>query len=211
MPDCTTCHGTGCNWYEESDTLDCLWCFGEGRELALEEAINQHTHYPSLAWVTGDCFMTNQEHFDRSVAVLVKAFNRGDLNEVDCAACACGNLVAAANGYEMAGGGNWLNCAGETVTPAWHDATYRHAYRTSATPCTCAQALSEVKSTGYTTEQLHKIEQAFMLIDPVPRDGNMEQDEDSFNGLMAAVEALSEIHDIDLTTTEAAKALFVKA
>ena len=60
-----------------------------------------------------------------------------------------------------------------------------------------------IDSSGYTIDQLAKIENAF---ESAPQ-GNTEE-EYMFNGLMAVVEVLAKIHGIDLETKEKAKLQF---
>jgi hypothetical protein len=62
-----------------------------------------------------------------------------------------------------------------------------------------------IDSTGYTVYELARIEEAFEDVD-----SNCTNDEWMFNGLMAVIEVLAEIHGIDLKQKEEAKALFVK-
>lgn len=157
--------------------------------------------------------MTNQEHFDRSVAVLVKAFLDGDLECTECAACACGNLVAAANGYKIVSGWlvrKWLDADGNEVDYAWNELTWGYPYCDEEN---CSEeARRQVASTGYTAEQLYMIEDAFMTCD-APRSAynQMGADERNFIRLMNVVDVLAKIHSIDLATVEASKLLFVKA
>lgn len=63
-----------------------------------------------------------------------------------------------------------------------------------------------IDQTGYSEVELAKIEFAFESAD----EGSTE-DENMFNGLMAVVDVLAEIHGVDLTSKEQAKKLFVKA
>lgn len=69
----------------------------------------------------------------------------------------------------------------------------------------------QVDRTGYSVNELAKIEYAF---ETAPRNCDYEDhlnDEWMFNGLMAVVDVLADIHGIDLAEKESAKALFVKA
>lgn len=77
--------------------------------------------------------------------------------------------------------------------------------------------LRQVAMTGYSIKNLKDIEYAF---ENAPGDsalnGRMSADritdpEWMFNGLMAVVDVLAEIHDIDLKVREDAKSLFVRS
>jgi hypothetical protein len=147
--------------------------------------------------------MNQQEHFNRSVAVLVKAFFEGELEAARCAACACGNLVAAANGYKIENY-DWHDADGSRLLPmAWYDVNRFTAEQLDAR-YTTEEGFRQIASTGYTPEQFCAIEAAFM--DNVGCEGT-----ENFNGLMAVVDVLADIHSIDLATATAAKGLFVKA
>jgi hypothetical protein len=60
--------------------------------------------------------------------------------------------------------------------------------------------------TGYSVHEIHQIEYAF---ENAPYQGD-DTEEWMFNGLMAVVDVLAEIHGIDLTAKEEAKKLFVR-
>lgn len=152
--------------------------------------------------------------FQNTVGVLVKAYFNGVLECTDCAACACGNLVAAANGYQIAAFGKWLSPNG---TPApdtdWYyvNKLSRGHIRVSS-PLATAEGFRQVESTGYTPKQFAQIEDAFMTAQRYDSEGHrLLKEEGNFNGLMAVVEVLADIHQVDLVGTQAAKELFIKA
>lgn len=64
---------------------------------------------------------------------------------------------------------------------------------------------AQIDSTGYTWQELARIEEAFELA-PKGDDAYSWM----FNGLMAVVDVLANIHSIDLSVREEAKLLFVK-
>lgn len=86
-------------------------------------------------------------------------------------------------------------------------------------------AKAQIDSTGYTWQELARIETAFETADCPPYYTQKETwgwavDKDSqnaafeawmYNGLMAVVEVLADIHQLDFQEVEAAKELFVKA
>lgn len=127
--------------------------------------------------------------FDGTVAILVKAYLNDTLIHGKCHACAVGNIISA-NGYVF--GDNEMN--------AWNWLQYILSKKGCITPHDKQKAEEQIEYSGYTWQQLGEIEKAFEAEDP-----------DMFNGLMAVVDVLAEIHNVDLTETESAKALFVKA
>lgn len=135
--------------------------------------------------------------FESSVNVLVKAFLNGTLEHTNCEACAVGNLV----------GGHWWRYLFITdgheqyfyeekdENYGGNDFTYRRK-----------KGLELIEKSGYDIVQLAKIEFAF----ETAHKGNTD-DEWMFNGLMAVVNVLAQIHNVDLSVRESAKQLFVKA
>lgn len=143
--------------------------------------------------------------FENSVNVLVKAYLNGTLLHCDCQACAVGNLVADSRGYNILdtehGYATWKNSKNKYVLSIWQDAVWG-----------LGDHNSDTKRTGYSVRQLSEIENAFEHCErPTGRPVYDNDDEWMFNGLMAVVDVLADIHGIDLTTKEEAKKLFVKA
>lgn len=139
--------------------------------------------------------------FENSVDVLVKAYLNDTLEPMSCCACAVGNLVAAANGFTFKG--RHRGCSGNLIWdgyqtkqwPTWQQAVRPYCYSDHQEN----EGKKQIETTGYTIDQLSRIEDVFMFYD------------DNFNGLMAVVDVLAEIHNVDLSVKEAAKLQFVKA
>jgi hypothetical protein len=151
--------------------------------------------------------------FENSVSVLVKAYLNETLTHGDCLACAVGNLVSAACNYDpidhlfastfdIDGGYKGKGWAAVFCTIGDTDDDKRQYIRQSSYT---GEAKEQIDATGYTWQQLAKIEKAFEL---APKGKN--DDEWMFNGLMSVVDVLAEIHNVDLTTKESAKLLFIK-
>lgn len=154
--------------------------------------------------------------FDNTVSVLVKAYLEGTLYKGSCAACAVGNICAAAQGVEVdpsdISPNGWFD---HDFGPMWQhlfitrpSGSQERAYQEEGfqEDETCnLLGVEQIQSTGYTTEQLARVELAFESTQ------RGYTDEAAFAGLMAVVDVLADIHGIDLTTATAAKALFVKA
>jgi len=138
--------------------------------------------------------MKNQELFDKTITVLVKAYQKNTLRHQLCWACAVGNIVAAANGSP-------LNNVMDSFD--WED--YYHTLHAATQNIASFKAteagFKQIEKTGYTPIQLLAIEKAF------EREKN---DIDGFNGLMAVVDCLMEIHEATTEQAESAKSLFVK-
>lgn len=150
--------------------------------------------------------MTQQEHFNRSVAVLVKAYFEGLLDATECSACACGNLVAAATGRDLKQVGNRIfqfEADGSQTYPRWQRAVWGDADGVEER----LEAEAEIAVAGYGVQDFARIEGAFMSTAThkySPQHGQ-------FLGLMAVVDVLADIHEVDLATAEASKLLFVRA
>lgn len=147
--------------------------------------------------------------FEKTVDVLVKAYLNDTLQHGNCAACAVGNMVADALNCKVSydeGDFIWIRNKAE-VQPIWDDVfvTSGDYHRRSPENYT-GWPKRQIDATGYTWQELARIEYAFEVSD---RGGS--NDEWMFNGLMAVLDVLADIHKVDLTTKESAKLLFVKA
>jgi hypothetical protein len=136
--------------------------------------------------------MKNPELFNKTIGILVKAYQNDTLKHGDCCGCAFGNMVVANMGYSLSGrdGQEWYNCTG---TPGQVDIQYYKGL-----------AKQEIESTGYTPFEMVLIENAFESFDAL-------EDRDGFKGLMSVCDALMQIHEATAEETESAKLQFVKA
>jgi hypothetical protein len=164
-----------------------------------------------------------QASFDNTVQILIKAFLEGTLLKGDCHACAVGNICASAIGTEVTiehrsvddfrGVASWRDAC-----PAWINLFVTHGngiqqlkwlnlaeFPYEADEQRQEEARNEVAATGYAIEQMARIEKAF----ETAAEGYGSDAE--FAGLMAVVDVLADIHGVDLTAAEQAKALFIKA
>ena len=139
--------------------------------------------------------------FEHSVDVLVKAYLNDTLEHMECHACAVGNLVADALNVKIMK--DKYGCIWEVgKMPYWYDViglgSVNHGHRN------ILKAQREADATGYSLEELAKIEHAFEnASDPNgSRDGFDELW--MFNGLLAVVDVLAEIHNVDLSVKEQA-------
>lgn len=132
--------------------------------------------------------------FEKTVDVLVKAYLNGTLEHGNCCACAVGNIIADSCGFKyVRTPGSCREWDWLFYRPEWYskfDNRVRSCYQTEAT--------------GYTVDELNKIEQAFEGLDIARGYDYM------FDGLMRVLDVLAEIHKIDLSVKEQAKQLFVK-
>lgn len=144
--------------------------------------------------------------FNHTVNVLVKAYLNDTLVHGNCYACAVGNIVAESKGY------NYVKCTDEpfrkvvwdiakgsydSFVPMWF--TYLDEAQKPA------DVRDQVQATGYTWDEIRRIEKAFECCER-PLSGEQWM----FNGLMAVVDVLAEIHNVDLSVKESAKLQFVK-
>lgn len=161
--------------------------------------------------------------FDYSVNLLVSAFLKDELKHGSCEACAVANIlrpVCTAKGIPFNRWANMFVTVGGVQYEAANDGEViyvgfsgnRKVITTLESPNTNThlKVLNEMreltKSSPYTKKELMLIERSF---ETAPR-GNSEDDW-MFNGLMAVVEVLADIHNISLEAKEEAKKLFVKA
>jgi hypothetical protein len=148
--------------------------------------------------------MKNKEHFDKTVKILVNAYLNNTLVHRNCHACAVGNIVAANLGIQYDQNYKWI---GRQV--AWKEVFVTIRYQIAQIKRAWAytdEAKVQIDATGYSWQDLAKIEYAFERA-PMGR----THEDHVFNGLMAVIEVLCQIHELDETTKTAAKQLFVKA
>lgn len=148
--------------------------------------------------------MKRQEVFERTVDVLVKAYQNGTLEHGACQACAVGNLVMA-NCYNYDEGkaffkahdwynvitthikGEQLEAEGKNPNSSWY------------------RAIKEIESTGYSVNEVRLIEAAFEDACQTP-DG--AEDETGVHGLRAVYDVLLDIHEVDVDTVATAEEVF---
>lgn len=160
--------------------------------------------------------------FENTVDILVKAYLNDTLKHGNCCACAVGNIIAANMGFEFCHedpsaikSPSWKGHPypaysedGRSVN-GWGAAFYTSGWsgRQQITRENLSKkpVIEQIMSTGYSWEELAKIEHSFET-------GDMGESEDEymFNGLMAVVDVLAEIHNIDLSEKKVAKKLFQK-
>jgi len=135
--------------------------------------------------------MKNEAKFNETVSILVRAYLNDTLIHGDCCACAVGNIISDGGKYHIRVDENcntWFSACGASMIPQLNP---DHP---------------DIIRIGYSCAEIVLIERAFEFC---PR-GN-SNDDWVYNGLMAVVDVLAEIHEIDLTVKESAKLLFVKA
>lgn len=162
--------------------------------------------------------------FESTVDILVKAYLNDTLQHGDCAACAVGNIIAANIGAEvipekLTCNGEWRRGADHIVI-AWNDVfmtPFREEQRVSVYNY-IGQVKRQIDASGYSWQDLARIEFAFERAENpeynIRKDGlpsDYLNPEWMFNGLMAVVDVLASIHNVDLSIKENAKLLFVKA
>jgi hypothetical protein len=143
-------------------------------------------------------------NFNHTINVLVKAYLNDTLQHGDCAACAVGNIVADSSCLKMEKHDGELYWS--KGWPTWQVVFSTSFSNQKIRPHNYINdAKAQIDSTGYTWQELARIEFAFESA------AVGESDDDyMFNGLMAVVDVLAEIHNINLEEIKEAKALFVK-
>lgn len=147
--------------------------------------------------------MKNQELFDKTVGILVKAYQQDTLIHGLCHACAVGNLIAGnCNMYPNKSTSTfWVDISGREIKPIWTRVLSWGQIKDTEFD---TEALSELRTTGYDLDQIAKIEIAF-------ESQNKDlKDKDGFNGLMSVVDALMFIHEATEIEASTAKQLFTK-
>ena len=136
--------------------------------------------------------MKNQELFNRTIGILVKAYQNDTLTHGICQKCAVGNIVAANMGFSPEPKG-WLE-ANQDSTDWYTTIGKNECWRNE-------NGFIQIQSTGYSPNNLYDIEESF--------ESASEGADRMFNGLMAVVDTLMIIHEANETEVKQAKELFV--
>lgn len=154
---------------------------------------------------------TELQKFNETIGILVDAYFKGTLEHMDCAACAVGNIIASKLGCH-------IDYDPDQKTTMWFRGTTRLEPiwpRLFFTPRPQGKQrkwpkryrgtiAKQVDASGYSWQELARIERAFESVSPE----GITTDEWNFNGLMAVVDVLADIHAIELDAKESAKLLF---
>ncbi|PIQ22619.1 MAG: hypothetical protein COW65_02130 [Cytophagales bacterium CG18_big_fil_WC_8_21_14_2_50_42_9] len=147
--------------------------------------------------------MKHKELFDNTIKILVNAYLNNTLVHNNCCACAVGNIIAANLEIKYDKDLKWI---GRQL--AWSTVFVTKRSKTEQTQCPWAyngKAKEQIDATGYAWQELALLETAF---ERAPLGKNSE--ERMFNGLMAVVDALCQIHETAAEIKQATKELFVK-
>ena len=154
--------------------------------------------------------------FNHTINILVQAYLNNTLKKGDCSACAVGNILGTPQWSALFVTYNFGEGEGKRqiiALPgfALMNLATNHIIQVPIwkLPEQIAKRIEEVQKaiieSGYTIEELARVENAFEL---APEGNN--RDEAMFNGLMAVVDVLADIHGIDLKQKEEVRKLFVK-
>ena len=150
--------------------------------------------------------MKNEPLYRKTCDILYDAYFKGILFHDCCVACAVGNLISKANNYtviEMADGeSKWIDSKGNIVNEDWtlvlctpkkkpfkKQRQYIHLENFNEL------AQQQILSTGYNIGEFSRLEYAF---ESAPK--GKSEDEYMFNGLVAVIEVLSKIHEVEEDT-----------
>lgn len=148
--------------------------------------------------------MNRPDLYNKTVNILFDAYFNDTLEHGNCYACAIGNIIAANRAYKL------LQC--ETIFDLklywegflpYHEITNIHSVRfpkwfmlvrrsSNYRVEDIAVAEKQIADTGYNLEEVRKIENAFEDCDM----GSSEEDY-MFNGLVAVLETLKKIHEVE--------------
>jgi hypothetical protein len=140
--------------------------------------------------------MNKPELYQKTVDILVDAYFNDTLAHGNPCGCAVGNIVAANMGFKYKRIKSEIEYE-DNVWPEWFGAVCK-AFQISEDD----QDL-QIASTGYAADEIIEIEYAFENA----YSGNSD-DEWMFNGLIAVIEVLDQIHgntDAEITTTSKAR------
>lgn len=179
--------------------------------------------------------MKNKELFEKTIDILVKAFQQDTLNYWSPCGCAVGNLCAAASGYtvikpykysegsifkELSYILAWKGLSDQAIfRPNWTQ-VFSDGCVYNDNSSHKAEGEKELLATGYTIDELIKIEAAFKrgwqydLRGEAVFDYSINSEEvtteKQFQGLLSVYDTLCEIHEVDKTEVEKGELVFVR-
>lgn len=149
--------------------------------------------------------MIKKELYEKTIKTLVNAYFNDTLAKGYCTACAVGNIIAGNCGYKVVGENKaslrWLGSNGKQIYEEWSEVFMSAGGEQDIEiENYIGESRRQIDSTGYSVLQLAKIEFAFET-----------NGKDMFTGLMAVVDVLGTIHEVDKEDVQQAKNLFVKS
>lgn len=146
--------------------------------------------------------MKNEQLYNKTIGILIKAYQEDTLRHGDCKACAVGNICES---------GSWSDVFVTTSTnkdisstSTGHRIKGDMIQRIRPSFYNIDTYVKQViDTTGYTWQELADIEFAFETADKGQSD-----DDWMFNGLMDVVDVLNRIHEVE--NKELSKELFIK-
>jgi hypothetical protein len=141
--------------------------------------------------------MKRPELYQRTVDILVQAYFNDTLRHGSCAACAVGNIIANSNNIAIVERGfGTLSWVGRCSDNWYLDLCC------GPNPEAGFDTKRLIEKTGYSVAQIIAIEEAF-------ESTHYDEVDAMFNGLMAVIDVLDQIHEnTDSTVTEVSKKKF---
>ena len=119
--------------------------------------------------------MKHSERFTKAVTKLYNAFHAGELEALDCGACAVGNICNNSTAWPNAG--------------KFYDNSFSYA-----SPSQTRYAKQVIERSGYSIEELIQVE--LLFIEAASLSVVVESKESQFKGLCAVIEYLCELEGI---------------
>jgi len=162
--------------------------------------------------------MKNETLYNKTVDILVQAYFNDTLVASKCEACVIGNIVAANNGYKIEILNEeiqWFDKENKPIEPKWSNVfvsainpflwgLFRTVKQEINLNRYYGSTRKEIDSTGYSLQELAKIESSF-------EKAYCGFGDRMFKGLMAVIDVLDTIHEnTDTQVTTQTKNKFVK-
>lgn len=163
--------------------------------------------------------MNKPELFNKTIAILVKAYFKETLQKGEQCGCAIGNLIAANLGYNVVTTKYsiyWLNDMNDgSIPPLWQYVHENGEYRELSPQSYFDIGAAQLKSTGYQPYETILIERAFEFpydwrYHDIKYHDDANDDAPIFDRLMAVVDCLVQIHEGSEIEAEETKLLFAK-
>lgn len=138
--------------------------------------------------------MNRPELYQKTINVLLDAYNNGELSHGVCSCCAVGNICKESSNELGISNDMWSFL----FVTSCDEGFYKPTKSIFSTCSKIEQALILIKDTGYTVEELTKIEWAFETAIPIEKREyytKLKTKEGQYMGLCAVLEVLKQIHE----------------
>jgi hypothetical protein len=149
-----------------------------------------------------------KQRFEKTVAILAKAYRERTLESGITCMCAVGNMVARANDYMFDPNRGWFNPKDHTSVPSYWYVLVDPSKVMPLTNEIKREAIRQAQSTGYSVDEILRVEAVFEANYRASEKAGSK--DPAYDALVAVYELLADIDQIDLSVEVPAELVFVR-